>query len=210
MLLSSYRCHIYFHEIRSVTHSWNNFWKHFSTALKPWNAMNVSGNLDCVHSLFIDEETKNKMLKESKRRRMRASQWLREREKWEDWRKLKERNCDFRVFIIKIKTLMAGNRDHGARFTRKWMTIAESISLDVHLPGKRSCFLVLWQFQIELLFFFSLCLSLLFKKKEKRRRKKYLIKGILISWMIYSWNNRNSIRLAWVIIAMLKVFIECN
>lgn len=120
-----------------------------------------SGNLDCVHSLFIDEETKNKMLKESKRRRMRASQWLREREKWEDWRKLKERNCDFRVFIIKIKTLMAGNRDHGARFTRKWMTIAESISLDVHLPGKRSCFLVLWQFQIELLFFFSLCLSLL-------------------------------------------------
>lgn len=170
-MLSSYRCHIYFHEIRNVSHLWNNFWKHFSTALKPWNAMNVSGNLDCVYSLFIDEETKNKTLKESKRRRMRASQWLRERESekiGENWK-----NCDFRVFIIKIKTLMAGNRDHGARFTEE---VNDDCRIDISrcsFTGKKIVFSgVVAISDWTSLLFLSLFISLLFKEKRKKEKKK--------------------------------------
>lgn len=112
----------------------------------------------------------------SKRRRTKAKAnwWLRERESGKKTGENCKRNCDFRVFIIKIKTLMAGNREHETRFTRKWITIAdrESVSLDVHLPGKRSCFPVLWQFQIESLFFFPSYLSFLKKKKNKNKKKK--------------------------------------
>lgn len=89
-MLSSYRCHIYFHEIRNVSHLWNNFWKHFSTALKPWNFLlpwMYQGILTLYIPCLLTKKRRIKRWKSQKDAEWeRVSDWEKERVR----RKLKE------------------------------------------------------------------------------------------------------------------------
>lgn len=99
----------------------------------------------------------------------RVSDWEKERVR----RKLKERNCDFRVFIIKIKTLMAGNRDHGARFTEEVNDDCRIDTSRCSFTGKKIVFSgVVAISDWTSLLFLSLFISLLFKEKRKKEKKK--------------------------------------